>query len=115
MNIAADRPEKITEPRLRMDPISAERYTSTDWFHREWKQMWMRTWQIGGLSGHAPEPGDYMVADLGPESILIIRQDTKVSFAPPVTSCSVCGAAFAAVDSKAGSTRSSFGRAFSRM
>jgi hypothetical protein len=56
MNIAADRPEKITEPGLRMDPISAERYTSTDWFHREWKQMWMRTWQIGGLSGHAPEP-----------------------------------------------------------
>jgi len=76
MNTVADRPEKITEPRLRMDPISAERYTSTDWFHREWKQMWMRTWQIGGLSGHAPEPGDYLVADLGPESILIIRQDT---------------------------------------
>ena len=59
-----------------MDPISAERYTSTDWFHREWKQMWMRTWQIGGLSCQAPEPGDYLVADLGPESILIIRQDT---------------------------------------
>src|SRR5580693_2543455 len=76
MNIAADRPEKITEPRLRMDPISAERYTSTDWFHREWKQMWMRTWQIGGMSAHAPEAGDYLVADLGPESILIVRQDS---------------------------------------
>jgi hypothetical protein len=30
MSIAADRPEKITEPRLRMDPISAERYTSKE-------------------------------------------------------------------------------------
>jgi phenylpropionate dioxygenase-like ring-hydroxylating dioxygenase large terminal subunit len=76
MNTVADRPEKITEPRLRMDTISGERYTSKDWFQREWKQMWMRTWQIGGLASQAPEPGDYLVADLGPESILIIRQDT---------------------------------------
>ena len=76
MNTVADRPEKINEPSLRMDAISGERYTSKDWFHREWKQMWMRTWQIGGMSCHAPEPGDYLVADLGPESILIIRQDT---------------------------------------
>jgi phenylpropionate dioxygenase-like ring-hydroxylating dioxygenase large terminal subunit len=37
--------------------------------------MWTRTWQIGGTSTSAPEPGDYLVADLGPESILLIRQD----------------------------------------
>lgn len=71
----ADRPQKLTEPQLRMDPITGERYTSRDWFRKEWTQMWMRTWQIGGMSCHAPEPGDYLVADLGPESILIIRQD----------------------------------------
>jgi phenylpropionate dioxygenase-like ring-hydroxylating dioxygenase large terminal subunit len=76
MNTVADRPQKLTEPLLRMDAISGERYTSKEWFQREWKQMWMRTWQIGGMSCHAPEPGDYLVADLGPESILIIRQDT---------------------------------------
>src|SRR5271163_2219841 len=75
MNIVADRPQKVTEPKLRMDPISGERYTSKEWFHREWKQMWMRTWQIAGMACHASEPGDYLVADLGPESILIIRQD----------------------------------------
>ena len=69
MNIAADRPEKITEPRLRMDPISAERYTSKDWFHREWKQMWMRTWQIGGLSGHAPEPAFLIAKPFSAESV----------------------------------------------
>jgi phenylpropionate dioxygenase-like ring-hydroxylating dioxygenase large terminal subunit len=75
MNTAADRPQKITEPRLRMDPISGERYTSRDWLQREWRHMWMRTWHIGGMAADAREPGDYLVADLGPESILIIRQD----------------------------------------
>jgi phenylpropionate dioxygenase-like ring-hydroxylating dioxygenase large terminal subunit len=75
MNVAADRPQKVTEPKLRMDPISGERYTSKEWFHREWQQMWLRTWQIAGMACHASAPGDYLVADLGPESILIIRQD----------------------------------------
>jgi phenylpropionate dioxygenase-like ring-hydroxylating dioxygenase large terminal subunit len=75
MNTMADRPQKVAEPRLRMDPISGERYTSHDWFRKEWTQMWMRTWNIGGMAYEAPEPGDYLVADLGPESILIVRQD----------------------------------------
>ena len=68
-------PESVPTPRLRMTPITAERYVSADYFHREWKQMWMRTWQIGGIAYQAPEPGDYLVCDLGPESILIVRQD----------------------------------------
>jgi phenylpropionate dioxygenase-like ring-hydroxylating dioxygenase large terminal subunit len=76
MNTIADRPQKVTEPRLRMDPISGERYTSQDWLRREWTRMWMRTWQIGGMAYEAREPGDYLVADLGPESILIVRQDS---------------------------------------
>jgi phenylpropionate dioxygenase-like ring-hydroxylating dioxygenase large terminal subunit len=75
MNTTADRPAKITEPHLRMDPISGDRYTSHEWWLKEWKQMWMRTWQIGGLACQAPESGDYLVVDLGPESILIVRQD----------------------------------------
>jgi phenylpropionate dioxygenase-like ring-hydroxylating dioxygenase large terminal subunit len=36
--------------------------------------MWRRTWQIGGVAYQAPEPGDYLVSDLGPESILMVRQ-----------------------------------------
>src|SRR5258707_799390 len=75
MNVNADRPDKITEAALRNDPITPERYTSREYFRNEWRRMWMRTWQIGGMSAQAPEAGDYLVADLGPESILIIRQD----------------------------------------
>ncbi len=74
MHANADRPDKLTEPTLRMDPITGERYTSREYYRKEWTHMWMRTWQIGGMSCHAPEAGDYLVADLGPESILIVRQ-----------------------------------------
>lgn len=75
MQTNADRPDKLIESSLRMDPISPERYTSRDYSRKEWTHMWMRTWQIGGMAAHAPEPGDYLVADLGPESILLVRQD----------------------------------------
>jgi phenylpropionate dioxygenase-like ring-hydroxylating dioxygenase large terminal subunit len=71
-----DRPRKIAEPALRWDPITGDRYASRDWFRKEWTHMWMRTWQIGGMACQAPQPGDYLVADLGSESILIIRQNT---------------------------------------
>lgn len=75
MSETTDRPLKCSEPQLRMDPITAERYTSRDYFQREWRRVWMRTWQIGGLAYQARDPGDYLVADLGPESILMVRQD----------------------------------------
>ena len=69
------RPEKAPQPKLRHTPITPERYTSAEYFQREWKHMWMRTWQIAGMAYQAAEPGDYLVADLGPESILVVRQD----------------------------------------
>lgn len=71
---ATGRPEKVEEPALRGDPINARRYIATDYFQQEWQRMWMRTWQIGGVSYQAPEAGDYLVTELGPESILLVRQ-----------------------------------------
>jgi phenylpropionate dioxygenase-like ring-hydroxylating dioxygenase large terminal subunit len=75
MNAIVDRPAKITEPRLRGDPITGERFTSPDYLRQEWARMWMRTWHIGGVAYQAPQPGDYLVENLGPESFLIVRQD----------------------------------------
>jgi phenylpropionate dioxygenase-like ring-hydroxylating dioxygenase large terminal subunit len=74
MNAIVDRPIKVTEPALRMDPISPERYLSREYFRDEWARMWTRTWHIGGVAYQAPKPGDYIVSDLGPESILMVRQ-----------------------------------------
>lgn len=75
VSASPDRPAKLAEPALRRSPITAERYVSADYFKREWRQMWTRTWQIGGVSYQAAEPGDYLVADLGLESVVIVRQD----------------------------------------
>jgi phenylpropionate dioxygenase-like ring-hydroxylating dioxygenase large terminal subunit len=75
MNANVDRPAKITEPRLRGDPITGERFTSPDYLRQEWARMWMRTWHIGGVAYQAPQPGDYLVENLGPESFLMVRQD----------------------------------------
>jgi len=75
MNAQIDRPAKVTEPALRMDAIPAERYVSADYYRKEWSGMWMRTWHIAGMAYQVSEPGDYLVANLGPESILIVRQD----------------------------------------
>src|SRR5260221_10028167 len=74
MNAKIDRPAKLAEPELRGDRISGERFTSQEYFQKEWTRMWMRTWHIGGVSYQAPNPGDYLVTDLGPESILLVRQ-----------------------------------------
>lgn len=69
------RPNKLPEPVLRGDPITGERYTSTAFFDSEWTRMWMQTWQIGGLISEAPEPGDFINAQLGKESILLVHQE----------------------------------------
>ena len=56
MNARVDRPAKLDEPALRMSAITAERFTSREYFQKEWQRMWMRTWHIGGLASQAPEP-----------------------------------------------------------
>ena len=50
--------DKAPELALRGDPITGDRYTSVAFYEREWKQMWSRTWHIGGLVYQVPEPGD---------------------------------------------------------
>lgn len=70
-----ERPAKMPEPSLRGDIIDADRYISKDYYEKEWRRVWMRTWQIGGLSYHMPEPGDYLNTTLGRESILLVRQE----------------------------------------
>jgi phenylpropionate dioxygenase-like ring-hydroxylating dioxygenase large terminal subunit len=36
--------------------------------------MWTRTWLIAGRASDAPNPGDYFTFEIGPESVLVIRQ-----------------------------------------
>jgi phenylpropionate dioxygenase-like ring-hydroxylating dioxygenase large terminal subunit len=69
-----DRPLKQAEPALRGDSITADRYTSNNYLQRELDQVWRRVWNIGGVSYQMTEPGDYLTAEIGHESVILVRQ-----------------------------------------
>ncbi len=55
-------------------PIPKDRYTSPDFARLEWDHMWTKVWLCAGRASDAPEPGDYFSFEVGPESILVVRQ-----------------------------------------
>ncbi len=60
---------------LRGHPIEGSRYTSAEFFAKEWEQMWTRVWLLLGRESELPEPGDWQREDVGPESIVMVRQN----------------------------------------
>ena len=54
--------------------IAKERYTCDTFMRREWDKMWTKVWLLGGLARDLAQPGDYLVTEIGRESILIVRQ-----------------------------------------
>jgi phenylpropionate dioxygenase-like ring-hydroxylating dioxygenase large terminal subunit len=69
------RPPKLDEPQLRGDEMTPERYIDAGYLRREWQQVWRRVWNTGGVSYQMPDPGDYLMTELGPESIIMVRQE----------------------------------------
>jgi phenylpropionate dioxygenase-like ring-hydroxylating dioxygenase large terminal subunit len=70
-------PQKVQDwptQELRGDPIQGTRYTSADFFRQEWEGMWTKVWLLLGRESELPEPGDWQREEVGPESILMVRQ-----------------------------------------
>lgn len=57
-------------------PITAERYTSEAQLRREFDELWPRLWQFACLERDVAQPGEYVVWNLGRESIVISRTQT---------------------------------------
>lgn len=53
--------------------LDKERYTGVAALPHEWSKIWTRCWLFAGLVLDVPEPGDYFVYQLGPESIVVIH------------------------------------------
>jgi phenylpropionate dioxygenase-like ring-hydroxylating dioxygenase large terminal subunit len=68
--------ERAPRPDLGSDVVPKERYTSAEFMGLEWDRMWTRTWLLAAFESDLPEPGDYATFEIGPESILIIRQES---------------------------------------
>ena len=62
------------EPPMKGHKIEGYRYHSKDFFDDEWENMWTKTWLLLGRANEIPEPGDYQMEEVGPESILMVRQ-----------------------------------------
>ena len=65
--------EKAPEPELGDTPITGDRYYSAEFAAREWDHLWTRVWLIAGRADQVPEPGNYITAQIGNESILCVR------------------------------------------
>lgn len=66
--------EKAPDPSLGSEPVPKERYTSPEFARLEQERLWRRVWLLAGCESDAPEPGDYFTFEIGPESILVVRQ-----------------------------------------
>ncbi|KQM21064.1 aromatic ring-hydroxylating oxygenase subunit alpha [Novosphingobium sp. Leaf2] len=62
----------IDNGHARPDPI---RYTSPEFFAREWEQVFARSWLLAAPASDIPEAGDWVKFDIGPESFIVVRQE----------------------------------------
>lgn len=64
-------------PAIGEHPLPGSRYTSREFFAREFEQMWTRVWLLLGREDEIPEPGDWQREEIGPESVLLVRQEDR--------------------------------------
>lgn len=64
--------EPIDNGSERPDP---SRYTSKEFFDREWEKVFTKTWLLAGPSSDLQEAGDWFKFDIGPESFIVVRLD----------------------------------------
>ncbi len=67
--------QKEPDPRLGHARIPASRYTSPDIARQEWERLWTKTWLMGCWTGDLEHPGDYVVTEIGGESIVLTRDN----------------------------------------
>src|SRR3546814_18963949 len=49
------------------------RYTSKEFFDREWEKLFTQTWLLAEPASDASQPGDRMTYDHRPESFIVVR------------------------------------------
>lgn len=54
--------------------IPGSRYTSREFFEKEWEGMWTKTWLLLGRESQLPNANDWQMEPVGPEEVLMVRQ-----------------------------------------
>jgi phenylpropionate dioxygenase-like ring-hydroxylating dioxygenase large terminal subunit len=63
---------RLIEP----DRVHGSLYTDPRVFADELERIWYRTWVYVGHESEVPEPGDYAVKSIGPQSVIMTRDST---------------------------------------
>jgi choline monooxygenase len=69
------------DPNLPLDhasTIPASWYTNKDFYERELKTVFSRSWQLAARAGQVSEPGQYVTSDIAGEPIVIVRGNDRV-------------------------------------
>lgn len=62
------------KPELGDHSIEGHRYTNREFSEREFEHMWTKVWLLLGREDEIPKPGDWQREEVGPESIIMVRQ-----------------------------------------
>lgn len=66
--------DKAVKPKVRVDFVPAEHYTSREFVQLEKRLLWPKVWQLACRLEEIPFVGDYVTYDINDESIFVIRQ-----------------------------------------
>jgi len=61
---------------IQPDRVHGSLYTDPDLFAAELERIWYRTWVFVGHVSEVPEPNDYVVKAIGPQSVVMTRDKT---------------------------------------
>jgi phenylpropionate dioxygenase-like ring-hydroxylating dioxygenase large terminal subunit len=53
--------------------LPPEAYFSRDWYEREQRELFGRTWNLVGYETDVPNPGDHLPVHVGPTPVLVVR------------------------------------------
>ena len=67
---------KEPDPQLGYAFIPAARYVSNEFRQLEWERMWTKVWLMGCWEKDLAKAGDYVVTEIGNESIVLTRDET---------------------------------------
>ncbi len=68
--------QKQSEPDLGHGLIPKERYTSKEFMELEWDRLWTKSWLMVCPESDVPEPGTCFTADIGRESVIVVRGES---------------------------------------
>ena len=63
------------QQKLRGHSIPGWRYTSKEFAEQEWEHMWTKVWLLLGRESELPHYGDWQMEEVGPESVIMVRQE----------------------------------------